>query len=65
MEQDRSKEALETIRRAKLNMDCSSASSSKSAALLCVRILAQEADISREVGGYLEAVQVSLVLFTV
>ena len=64
MEQDRSKEALETIRRAKSNMDCSSASS-RSAALLCVRILAQEADISREVGEYLEAVQVSLVLFTV
>ena len=57
MEQNRSEKALETIRRARSNVDCSSTSSSRT--LLCVRILAQEADISREVGEYAEAVQVS------
>ena len=56
MEQNKSEDALVTIRRAKSNIDCSSTSSST---LLCVRILAQEADISREVGRYAEAVRVS------
>ena len=51
MEQNRREKAFETIRRARESVgECSSASS-----LLCVRILAQEGDISREAGEYAEA----------
>ena len=45
--------AFETIRRARESVECSSASTMTT--LLCVRILAQEGDISREAGEYAEA----------
>ena len=55
MEQNRREKALETIRRARESVECSSASSPGTTVLLCVRILAQEGDISREAGQYAEA----------
>ena len=53
MEQNRRENALETIRRARESVECSSASTMTT--LLCVRILAQEGDISREAGEYADA----------
>ena len=62
LEQNRSEAAMETIGRAKRESDCAAAAAAPSggSALLCVRILTQEADISREAGLYADAAEVSL-----
>ena len=60
LEQNRSEAAMETIGRAKRESDCAAAAAPSGSALLCVRILTQEADISREAGLYADAAEVSL-----